>query len=112
MKKTPPGSRVPVQIVSPDPERQRLRRTVLDRTELIVTGVMDSLFIACMVIARGLLLRLFDLMLPAGRSETILLRLLEVILDVGLVGSAIAVTVFDLAKRVRNAIAEYRHPVG
>jgi hypothetical protein len=112
VKKTPPGSRIPVQLVSPDPEKDRIRRTVFDRTELIVTGVMDSLFIACMVVARGLLLRLFDLMLPVGRTESILLRLLEFVLDVGLIGSALAVTVFDLAKRVRNAIEEYRHPVG
>jgi hypothetical protein len=112
VKKTPPGSRVPVQLVSPEPEKDRIRRTVFDRTELIVTGVMDSLFVASMVVARGLLLRLFDWMLPVGRSETILLRVLEIVLDIGLVGAALAVTVFDLAKRVRNAIADYRNPVG
>lgn len=85
---------------------------MFDRTELIITGVMDAVFIACMVVARGLLLQVFDVFLPSERSDTILLRVLEIVLDFGLIGTAIVVTVFDLAKRIKNAIAEFRHPVG
>lgn len=95
----------------PDPAKGQIARTVWERVELITTGAMDALFIACMVVARGLLLRLFDYMIPGERSGTILLRVLEVVLDLGLVGSALAVTLFDLAKRVRNAFAEFRAPV-
>ena len=73
---------------------------------------MDAVFIACMVVARGLLLQVFDVFLPSERSDTILLRVLEIVLDFGLIGTAIVVTVFDLAKRIKNAIAEFRHPVG
>ena len=112
MTRTPPGSRVPVKIVPPDPAREQIHRTFWERVELIATGGMDALFIASMVVARGLLLRLFDFMLPAGRSASVFLRLLEFVLDVGLVGSALAVTVFDLAKRVRNAFDDFRNPVG
>lgn len=108
MNQLTPGDRTPLRLVRLDADTERIRESVMQRVELMVTAVLDSSLIALMILARGLLLRLFNWMLPAGSSGTILLRVLEVVVDVALVASALIITSFDLAKRVRNAYEDFK----
>lgn len=104
----PPGDRNPLRLVRDNADVERIRTSVMERVELMVTAVLDTVLIALMIVARGLLLRLFNWMLPVGSPGTILLKVLEVVLDIALVAAALAITGFDLAKRVRNAYEEFK----
>lgn len=108
MSQLTPGDRTPLRLVRMDAEVERIRESVMTRVELMVTAVLDTALIALMIVARGLLLRLFNWMLPPGSSGTILLKILEVVVDLALVASALAITVFDLGKRVRNAYRDFK----
>jgi len=107
---TLPESRDPDQLYPDEEPTGIVAHTLMDRFELLLTLVLDSLFVAAAIVSRGLLLRLFQLMVPAGDSGSIYLKALHFVINIVLVAAAVIITVFDLTKRVRNAWADLRSP--
>lgn len=78
------------------------------RLEIVVTILLDGLILAVAIIVRGFLLWLIARLMPADHTWAI--HSLELVLDFGMLGSVLVFTVFDLAKRARNAIDAFQRP--
>lgn len=77
------------------------------RLDLLLTIVMDAVILAVAIVARGGLLRVLAWAVPEGQAGWAIVAL-QFLLDVGLVGTAGALTVFDLGKRLKLGWAEAR----
>jgi hypothetical protein len=96
-------------VIYPDREpASQVGHAFIDRFELLITLLLDTAFIAAAILSRGVLLRLFEWMLPPGTSGALLPYALEWVVNVILVLAAILITAFDMAKRVRNAYDDLR----
>lgn len=107
MRVTPPELRNP----SPDANHKpagKAGHAFMDRLELLITLVMDSIFVAAAIVSRGLLLRLFKWMLPSPDSGALLLHALEWVINIIIVFAALLIITFDMAKRVRNAYHDFK----
>lgn len=91
------------------PDRKTVADITRPRFEILITLGMDSLLVAGALISRFVLLKLFQFA-TAGFDQTLFLRVLEFVLDYGLVASATVMTFFDLAKRVRHSYRMFQQP--
>lgn len=81
---------------------------LLIRTEILVTIGMDAASIWAAVAMRGFFLA----QIHKGTAPEAInwaLRLMDWILDVGLVGTVLAIAVFDLAKRIRRSYRSFKY---
>jgi glucan phosphoethanolaminetransferase (alkaline phosphatase superfamily) len=78
-----------------------------ERAEVAATVMIDGVLLLLVVGLRAILLWPLHWFGPA---ETMAwsVRLVEILLDFGLVGTVIVMTVFDFAKRMRNAYHSWR----
>jgi hypothetical protein len=76
-----------------------LRDGAYERLDLIATILLDGLVILTAVVVRIILLRVLDEYAPPN-THTTAIKLLEWVCDIGMVGTAVVFTVFDLLKRV------------
>lgn len=86
-------------------------RAVLEvRGELISTLLIDSLYVAAAIVSRALLMRLYLWLEPwvAPDGGGLMMRILQVIIDFGIVGTTAVMVTFDLSKRVLAAWQELR----
>ena len=90
------------------PTRKEAAGIVRPRMEFLLTMAMDSAMIAGSLIGRWVLLWVFHFMTDA-KNLSPFLDVLEFILNYGLVVSAVIMTGFDLAKRVRDGYRSLVH---
>lgn len=79
---------------------------VSSRVELLLTLVIDGILLVLAVLARAGFMWILHL-LPDAVLAAWPIVILEFILDFGLVGTAGVITLFDLAKRIRNAYRDF-----
>lgn len=82
------------------------RAVVQPRLEVIVTILLDTGVIVTALVCRGLALRAYKFGTEGGNLPWHI-RTLEYVLDYGVVASATAFVMFDLAKRVKNAWEDF-----
>lgn len=76
------------------------------RAELLVTFILDGALVAAAAFARSVFLWLLHA--ATGDDVSGVVRVLEVILDWGLITTALVIAAFDLAKRVKTAYRDFR----
>lgn len=76
------------------------------RLEIIATILMDSGVIVVALLVRGVILKAYRYGVE-GATVPWHLRALEIVLDYGIVATAIVLVVFDLSKRIRNGVKDY-----
>ena len=92
-------------------EKAALVRLALEKLELVATLILDSAIIAVAFLCRAALLALVLLLAPPENQRDIqnfAVVALELILEFGLVGTAVIHVSFDLAKRIRNSYRSFR----
>jgi hypothetical protein len=72
---------------------------------VVITLVIDGMMIVFAIGERAALLWVLHRFLPVG--QTWALRALEFLLDLGVVGTVVVFTGFDLAKRIANAWRDF-----
>lgn len=80
---------------------------VRERIEVVLTILLDGLIVAVAILVRAFLLWLATALLPTG-GQTWAIQGLELVLDFGMLGMALVFTVFDIAKRAKNAVDTFR----
>lgn len=87
-----------------------MSKVVYTRVEIALTILLDGGLIGVSLLVRAGLLWLFGHLVPDTPSEASHeledwgVRLIEWVLNFGLVGTVVAVTIFDLLKRVRQGL--------
>jgi hypothetical protein len=91
-----------------DPRESRsaeLKSRFLDRADLAGTIILDAILLAIAVGARAGLLWITRRLSAPGEHD-IVIRLLEFVMDFGIIGTTVVIVIFDLAKRIKQALQD------
>ena len=89
------------------PSRTRAAKLVRVRLEVIITLLLDTAVVVVALLARWFLLKVYAFA-TQGHPASWHLSALELVLNYGIVAAALALTTFDLAKRVREGYRQLK----
>lgn len=82
-----------------------VRSRFLDRADLAATIILDAILLAIAVSVRAGLLWITH-RLSAPEEHDIVIRWLERVMDFGIVGTTAVIVIFDLVKRIKQALQD------
>jgi hypothetical protein len=103
---TSPDSPSAVQVVRAPAGYAFLGPLLASRAEILSTLLIDGVVVTVAAFARYGFLWMVHIVSPPEGNPPLPLLVLEWILDFGIVGTALVITVFDLCKRIRHAYRE------
>lgn len=104
---TSSDSQSEVQVARPPVGFGFIAPLVASRAEILSTLLIDGLVVTVAAFARYGFLWLVHLVSPGEGNSAGPLLVLELILDFGILGTALVITLFDLGKRIKHAYREF-----